>query len=278
MPIQPTKCCCVFCKKEFSLKGINSHYLNLHTKASNERIRKTAKLSTLSQKKIEFNQNTRDNNQYQYYSSPKLCLQCQKILPYEKRFNKFCNSSCSALYNNKRKDSRSEESKQKTRESIKYLNPPKTNIKFCQCEICNKQFIRNNITKGSLRFCSKQCLHKHLSNKAKENPGLGTKRSKDEIKLFELCNHHFDNVTSNEKLFDGWDADILLNDHKIAILWNGPWHYQEMNIGKQTLKQVQNRDKIKKEEIEKAGWSLLTYEDRFFTPQTAFDNLLLYIK
>lgn len=38
---------------------------------------------------------------------------------------------------------------------------------------------------------------------------------------------------------------------KIAILWNGVWHYE--NICGQ-LKQVQNRDKIKYSEIVKAGY------------------------
>lgn len=276
------KCSCILCKKEFSIKGINNHYLTKHTQAGNEKIRKASKFGNLSQKKKDLDQKIRDNNHYQYYLSPKICLHCQKIISYEKRFNNFCNSSCGASFNNKNKPPRSEESKQKTSESLKKivqdLYLPKTNIKFCKCEICNKQFIWNDIIKGSFRFCSEECLHTHRSNKARVNPGLGTKRSKDEIKLFELCKNHFNNVTSNEKLFDGWDADILLNDYKIAILWNGPWHYQEMNFGNHSLFQVQNRDKIKKEEIKNAGWEYIVYEDRYFTPQTAFENLLLYIK
>ena len=41
-----------------------------------------------------------------YNSNPKICLECLKPLDYDKRKNKFCNSSCSATYTNK---NRSEE-------------------------------------------------------------------------------------------------------------------------------------------------------------------------
>lgn len=57
------------------------------------------------------------------------------------------------------------------------------------------------------------------------------KRSKDEIALFNLCHAHFANITHNDNtIANGWDADILLYDHKVAILWNGPWHYREMGF------------------------------------------------
>ena len=29
-------------------------------------------------------------------------------------------------------------------------------------------------------------------------------------------------------IFNGWDADIILTDLKIAILWNGKWHYEKL--------------------------------------------------
>lgn len=36
-----------------------------------------------------------------YQSKPKLCLYCDKELPYERRANKFCDQSCSASFNNR---------------------------------------------------------------------------------------------------------------------------------------------------------------------------------
>ena len=43
--------------------------------------------------------------QIEYNKSPKLCKFCDTVIPYEKRnTNKFCNQSCSASYNNVRKE------------------------------------------------------------------------------------------------------------------------------------------------------------------------------
>ena len=36
-----------------------------------------------------------------YNQNPKLCKQCSNILPYDKRYNTFCNKSCATIYNNK---------------------------------------------------------------------------------------------------------------------------------------------------------------------------------
>ncbi|MCA9912481.1 MAG: hypothetical protein KC496_04015, partial [Anaerolineae bacterium] len=36
-----------------------------------------------------------------YESDPKTCPTCGRVLPYEKRRNKFCSQSCAATYNNK---------------------------------------------------------------------------------------------------------------------------------------------------------------------------------
>ena len=71
-----------------------------------------------------------------------------------------------------------------------------------------------------------------------------TRRSKNEIYFFELCKTHFNNVLHNERIFNGWDADVIIEDFKIAILWNGPWHYRKIKSN-HSVKQVQNRDKIK---------------------------------
>ena len=70
----------------------------------------------------------------------------------------------------------------------------------------------------------------------------------------ELCEKHFKNVKHNEQLFNGWDADVIIEDIKVAILWNGPWHYRKL-FKSHKLKQIQNRDKIKVKEIENFGYT-----------------------
>lgn len=79
------------------------------------------------------------------------------------------------------------------------------------------------------------------------------RRSKNEILFSEYCLTKFKNVTTNESIFNGWDADIIINDIKVAILWNGIWHYKKV-ADKHSVKQVQNRDRIKIIEIEKCGY------------------------
>ena len=74
------------------------------------------------------------------------------------------------------------------------------------------------------------------------------KRSKNEIYFANLCKSIFNNVTTNSPIFNEWDADIILNDQKIAILWNGVWHYKKIT-SKHSLEQVQNRDNLKIKEI-----------------------------
>ncbi len=78
-------------------------------------------------------------------------------------------------------------------------------------------------------------------------------------------------------LVNGWDADIIIDDIKTAVLWNGPWHYQEMKgIKNHSLRQVQTRDKIKIDQLSSSGWNVMIFEDRHYTPETAFQDILNY--
>ena len=77
----------------------------------------------------------------------------------------------------------------------------------------------------------------------------------------ELCQKHFKDVKCNEPVFNGWDADVIIEDLKVAVLWNGNWHYQQIqkNI---SLKQIQARDKIKTHQIINCGYLPYVIEDR----------------
>lgn len=103
----------------------------------------------------------------EYYSNPKLCKHCNYIINWFIRTNKFCSHSCSASHNNSARPKRSIESRTKTSTSLKVsiskIRPAHTKIKFCICEICLSNFIRNSIHKGSFRFCSNSCRFQHNS-------------------------------------------------------------------------------------------------------------------
>lgn len=87
-----------------------------------------------------------------------------------------------------------------------------------------------------------------------------TRRSINEIYFSLLCERYFKTVLTNEPIFDGWDADIILPDFKIAIFYNGIWHYKQVRADHK-LEQVQSRDKIKKDVVEKHGYSVYIVVD-----------------
>ena len=149
-----------------------------------------------------------------------------------------------------------------------------TKLHYRSCQHCSRTYVYHKENNTFPSNCSVYCLKETRSLRGRQNPGLGTKRSKDEISLFEYLSEHFNNIDHSYIVSNGWDTDIALLDYKIAIFWNGPWHYREMNIGNHSLKQVQNRDTIKKNLFTKLGWEVIIYEDRFFTPETAYLDIL----
>lgn len=76
----------------------------------------------------------------------------------------------------------------------------------------------------------------------------------------ELCEKHFKNIDCNKQIFNGWDADVIIHDIKYAVLWNGVWHYKKITK-KHSVKQVQNRDKIKEKEIRIYGYTPYIIKD-----------------
>lgn len=76
-------------------------------------------------------------------------------------------------------------------------------------------------------------------------------RSKNEAHFAALCGEIFEEVACNEPVFNGWDA--ILKKEKVAVLWNGAWHYKEGLGRNHSLLQVQTRDKIKWRRSKKLG-------------------------
>ena len=204
-------------------------------------------------------------------------------------YRKFCSASCSNAHKH------SEETKQKISKGVKNSNKIyyqnenfkyelvcrccgkkfKSNlkIKFCshecrdkglklKCDNCGKIFYNQKFR----HYCSSECkriaIHNKLSKAGKK--GIASqneiRRSKAEILFCSLCEEYFDKVTHNDPIFNGWDADVLIWDNKIAVLWNGKWHYEKITK-KHSVEQVQNRDRIKCKEIEKAGWKVYIIKD-----------------
>lgn len=88
------------------------------------------------------------------------------------------------------------------------------------------------------------------------------KRSKNENHFYLLCKEHFKqyNVLSNERMFDGYDADVIIPELKLAIEWNGPWHYKKVHKY-HDFNRTHRNDLQKKKKIEKHKYTLYIIKD-----------------
>jgi len=176
----------------------------------------------------------------------------EKLFPKKEHYN--CSRSCA----NKR--THSEETKEKIKNSLKKtLRPLKKKRIIIKCKQCEKEIVQRRKTH---LFCSRSCTTtwKNLNTDVARKAGLASvksqseiRRSKNEIYFANLCKEKFNKVLTNKPLFNGWDADVIIEDFKIAVLWNGKWHYEKITEA-HSVKQVQNRDKIKTKEIIKKGY------------------------
>ena len=110
-----------------------------------------------------------------YYENPKYCQHCGKIIPYEKRTNKFCSSSCAATYNNNNREV-AEKTRKKISEALQRRNKDFNGVykpissrsnacfnrKFIEkqyCLSCGEELIGRKE-----KFCSYKCQQKYYSS------------------------------------------------------------------------------------------------------------------
>jgi hypothetical protein len=208
------------------------------------------------------------------------CLECGKEIKVnslsEFKRKKFCNNSCSAAYSNIRRLP-----KQETRICKRCNNQFLIDKSYPrqECETCDRissrevlnglhcQTCKDPLGGRQKKFCSKRCAQDSFDYSAlgkiggKKSAEKLHRRSKNEIYMADLCISEYKNVITNKPCFNGWDADIILPDLKIAILWNGIWHYRKITF-KHNLHAVQSRDALKISEIKKCGYIPYVIEDR----------------
>ena len=189
------------------------------------------------------------------------CENCQKEHDGSYASGRFCSKECAKSFSSKIKR---EDTNKKISKKLKGSgHKPIEKI----CEECHKPFIIKWVKRKQI-CCSRSCSSTHLMKnglasymgKLSVTSQSEKRRSKNEIYFSELCQISFKNVLTNQPIFNGWDADVILPDLKIAILWNGKWHYEKITF-KHSVKQVQNRDRIKIDEIEKTGYTPYIIKD-----------------
>lgn len=177
----------------------------------------------------------------------------EKLFPRKNRY--FCSIGCQN--SNKRSDDFKERLRDKQNKIHLASGTSTTNscrIFFNKCVCCHNIFVAK---KKEKKTCSANCLFIIRSANSKISGKISvakrTLRSKNEILFANLCGWFFEKIETNKPIFNGWDADVIVHDLKIAVLWNGPWHYRKITQV-HSLEQVQNRDKIKTMEIIKYGY------------------------
>jgi hypothetical protein len=131
----------------------------------------------------------------EYYTSPNKCIQCNSDLDFYKRKNKFCGSSCSAIYNNTKREGHKQETKdkiaksllgrvlsQETRDKIlsslsKTIKFGSCKIKYTNCKICDKLFTQRNYNKKVT--CSNHCRIEASTNRKYRNGSRKTIKYKN---------------------------------------------------------------------------------------------------
>lgn len=173
----------------------------------------------------------------------KHCLFCGKLLEGKVRKNrKFCNSSCSAKYNNSKRKL-SEETKAKISETLnkRYLENKKLNVENRVCQICGKVFKPHILKNGKVskaKVCSEKCRHELKSQKSKEIVNKLIKEGKhqgwksrnitsypEKFWINVLCNNNINFIRedfTNKKYF--LDFLIEKNDKKIDLEIDGKQH------------------------------------------------------
>lgn len=121
---------------------------------------------------------TKQRKTKEYTASPRLCLQCSIPLSYDKRRNKFCSSSCGAIYTNARKDYSKITTgpKKKPKSSNKIYNKKILPVK--NCVVCNQTHSSHGKT------CSMPCKRKYLSIRVRGKTGGNTDCNKPGIDSF----------------------------------------------------------------------------------------------
>jgi hypothetical protein len=154
--------CCILCRKEYSHKGIYTHYDRAHLGKTHYSSGHNGKYEQISLKR----QAEKNILIKEYKLNPKRCTNCNKVLDFDVRGNKFCSSSCSASFNNKGK-LKSLETRRKI--SKKLSGKPRRTPIECEliCIGCNRKFTHTRKKKYCSIECKKETYLKNLTEKKK---------------------------------------------------------------------------------------------------------------
>ena len=238
----------------------------------------------------------RDKLIVEYNNHPKKCKNCNSIIPYNKRMNNYCGSSCSATINNKSRigktyilseeglknlvDNGKKRRKQLTeyyhtnpdiyeayiRKIKKFNSKPK---KEFICPVCGKILLLTESEFKKRKYCGGTCRNK------RNNREIYGTRSKAEVYLENKLKEEFPELVMNfndRKLLNGMELDVYIPSLKLAIEWNGIYHYKNIRDDG-FFEKVKNKDFMKMTECKKMNIHLyiikdLTSQNKFIKDET----------
>lgn len=174
----------------------------------------------------------RVRNEEIYLKRPNVCMQCLLDLPYNKRSNKFCSSSCAATFNNTGKI-KSRDTKDNisigvsTSEKAKVANNKRklSRVKLT-CPICKISFIVRKC-EGNKIYCNKNCYNTDIGGKFRRKaPGgfrEGSGRAKTGYYQGIYCGSTYelafliwnlDNNIQIDRCKDSFDYEFENKNHK----------------------------------------------------------------
>ena len=197
-----------------------------------------------------------------------ICKNCNNEFKTKHKEQKFCGLKCSAQYNHVNnihsKNTYSEMGKKST--AMRDANRTLRKDIYKICLYCGKTF--NNKPKEQ-KYCNIECSRTHniiLMRNGTIQMNTNN-RGKGEIYFAELCIKYFgeDDILCNEKIFKDkngglWDADIIIKSLKLAILYDGIFHFKQVKKG-MNLNQIKSRDRIKRRVISDNGYKYYTVKD-----------------
>lgn len=159
------KCCCIICGKEYSYKGINTHYDRVHADDSIKEKYSSGNNGKYHLK--EYKEKIRssiDSRLGSFLDFEVECSTCstvfqvkerEKLFPSKEKY--YCSRKCANTKNH------TEETKKKIKESriknnYKYEKP----LIYKKCLNCNEEFTTK---RSSQKFCSKSCVKNHKKTK-----------------------------------------------------------------------------------------------------------------
>lgn len=260
---------CTQCNRKFkNIAGLHIHFSKMHTlKKRNAWNKGLTKETNEIVKQICATQSTK--KRIQQIEFVIICAKCKNEFKYFSKEKHKIRKCCSRKCANSLSGSSSKGIKRST------INRKSRKKKY-HCSICNTLLVKKK------KYCEVHMKEAYRAGGQKSASIQSNKRrSKNEILFANICIENFQSVRTNERIFNGWDADVIIDDIKYAILWNGPWHRRKITKD-HSVKQVINRDKIKVQEIIKFGYTPFIVEDdtsnNLFFVKNQFKRLLEMIK